>query len=54
MEKQKNSNIESFVRIVAQLSPASLQLMQNNAEVLLARDRIEQQKFQKKEELEVK
>lgn len=43
MEKQKNSNIERFVRIVTQLSPASLQLMQNNAEVLLARDKIEQE-----------
>ena len=43
MEKQKNSNIEGFVRIITQLSPASLQLMQNNAEVLLARDKIEQE-----------
>lgn len=42
MEHEKNKELESFVKIVAQLSPTSLQLVQSNAEVLLARDKMEE------------
>lgn len=54
MEKQKNTNIESFIKTVIQLSPISLQLMQSNAEVLLARDRMEQQKKELVQQQEVR
>jgi len=43
MEKQENQNVEKFVKIVTQLSPASLQMLQSNAEVLHARDQLEKQ-----------
>lgn len=43
MEKQENQNVEKFVKIVTQLSPTSLQLLQSNAEVLRARDQLEEQ-----------
>ena len=47
MKKAENTNIERLMKVIVQLSPISLRLMQNNAEVLLARDRIEQREKEK-------
>ena len=47
MEKCSDARVEAFARMIAQLSPASFQLMEDNAAILLARDRIEQREKEK-------
>ena len=43
MSEEMKKEITEFVKIVEQLNPTSFMLMQNNAQVLLARDTLEKE-----------